>query len=465
MIEKERISFLNQKPVYNKQYLLYWMQASQRTENNHALEYAVQRANERRKPLLVFFGITDSFPEANLRHYTFMLQGLQEVQSELKQRNIGLIIRYASPEKEVLTLAEHADLVIVDRGYLKIQQQWREYAAKHLDCLLIQVESEVVVPVELVSSKEEYSARTIRGKIHTYRDDFLNYVPQQESDYSSVNLDLESVDLSSLDKAQSLLRCDRTVKPVTHFRGGSRAASELLDAFINHKFDQYPELRNNPEMDWTSHLSPYLHFGQISPLTIVFRILEQQHPAEEAFLEELIVRRELSMNFVFYNPLYDSYDAIPPWAKDTLNNHRDDPRDYMYTLKELENANTHDEYWNAAQQEMVFRGKMHGYMRMYWGKKILEWSSTPEEAFSHALYLNNKYELDGRDPNGFTGVAWCFGKHDRAWQERPIFGKVRYMNANGLKRKFDIDKYVQRVKKIVKDTKNNRNSLLGSGSS
>jgi len=458
MIEKERISSLNERLVHNKQYVLYWMQTSQRTENNHALEYAVQKANERKKPLLVFFGMTDSFPGANLRHYTFMLQGLQDVESELKQRNIGLIIRHASPEKEVLRLTQNADLVVVDRGYLRIQQQWREYAARRLDCLLIQVESDVVVPVELVSSKEEYSARTIRGKIHKYRDGFLNLLPQQKAAHPSVNADFESVDISSPDKVQSLLKLDRTVEPVNHFRGGSRTAAELLDDFINHKLDQFSELRNHPELDITSHLSPYLHFGQISPLTIVFRVLERQSPGEEAFLEELIVRRELSMNFVYYNSYYDSYKSVPQWAQDTLKDHCDDPREYLYSLKELENAETHDAYWNAAQQEMVFRGKMHGYMRMYWGKKILEWSSSPKEAFQRALFLNNKYELDGRDPNGFTGVAWCFGKHDRAWQERPIFGKVRYMNANGLKRKFDIDKYVQRVDKIVKDIKNNRNS-------
>lgn len=458
MIEKERITYLNQKPVQNKQYVLYWMQASQRTENNHALEYAIKHANGYKKPLVVFFGITDNFPEANLRHYIFMLQGLKEVEDELKQRGIGMIIRYGSPEKEVLKLAERADLVVVDRGYLRIQRQWREYAAEYADCLFIQVESEVIVPIELVSSKEEYSARTIRSKIHKYRDDFLNYLPQQESNYPSVNLDIETIDISSLDTIQSQLQVDQTVAPITHFRGGSQAAAEQLDDFIHNKLDQFPELRNHPELDLVSHQSPYLHFGQISPLTIVFRVLERQSPGEEAFLEELIVRRELSMNFVFYNPFYDSYDAIPPWAQDTLTDHKDDPREYLYTREELENANTHDEYWNAAQREMVFRGKMHGYMRMYWGKKILEWSPTPEDAFQRTLFLNNKYELDGRDPNGFTGVAWCFGKHDRAWQERPIFGKIRYMNANGLKRKFDIDRYVKRVEKIVKDSKSNRNS-------
>ncbi|MEJ2629426.1 MAG: deoxyribodipyrimidine photolyase, partial [bacterium] len=344
----------------------------------------------------------------------------------------------------MLLLAERADLVVVDRGYLRIQQQWRHYAAEHLDCPLIQVESEVVIPVTLVSPKEEYSARTIRGKIYSYRDRFLTMVPQQEADLSSLDFDLESMDISTLDGILSHLNIDSSVKPVSHFSGGSRTAQKFLQEFVEHKLDRYPELRNHPELDWISHLSPYLHFGQISPLTIVFRVLERKSPGEEAFLEELIIRRELSMNFVYYNPLYDSYQGIPQWARNTLHDHRDDTREYLYSQEELEKAETHDVYWNAAQREMVFRGKMHGYMRMYWGKKILEWSSSPEQAFRLALYLNNKYELDGRDPNGFTGVAWCFGLHDRAWKERPVFGKIRYMNAKGLKRKFDIDQYVQR---------------------
>jgi deoxyribodipyrimidine photo-lyase len=190
-------------------------------------------------------------------------------------------------------------------------------------------------------------------------------------------------------------------------------------------------------------MSPYLHFGQISPLYIALKVSKTRSLGAEAFFEELIIRRELSMNFVFYNEKYDSFKSIPDWAKKTLRAHQKDRRPYLYSPKELENAGTHDPYWNAAQKEMVITGKMHGYMRMYWGKKILEWSKTPEEAFKVALYLNNKYELDGRDPNGFIGVAWCFGKHDRPWGERAIFGNVRYMNDKGLKRKFDADKYVK----------------------
>jgi deoxyribodipyrimidine photo-lyase len=191
-------------------------------------------------------------------------------------------------------------------------------------------------------------------------------------------------------------------------------------------------------------LSPYLHFGQISPSYTASEVGSYGGPNSDAFLEELIVRRELSMNFNHFNPKYDSFSGLPDWAKKTLLERQEDLRKYLYTMEDLEKALTHDPYWNTAQKEMVITGKMHGYMRMYWGKKILEWTATPQDAFETALYLNNKYELDGRDPNGFTGVAWCFGNHDRPWARRPIFGNIRYMSEDGLKRKFDADKYTRK---------------------
>jgi deoxyribodipyrimidine photo-lyase len=207
----------------------------------------------------------------------------------------------------------------------------------------------------------------------------------------------------------------------------------------------YGQKGSDPGAHMVSDLSPYIHFGQISPVYIAREVIRCNKAGKDAFLEELIVRRELSINYVYYNDFYAGYEALPAWARETLSAHKGDKRPYLYDLQSLERAETHDPYWNAAQAEMVRRGKMHGYMRMYWGKKILEWSPSPREAFSRALYLNNKYELDGRDPNGFAGVAWCFGKHDRAWPERPVFGKVRYMNAAGLERKFNMAAYVKSI--------------------
>jgi deoxyribodipyrimidine photo-lyase len=456
MIQKERVQLLNQKQIQNRQYVLYWMQASQRAEYNHALEAAILKANEFNKPLVVVFGITDDFPEANERHYRFMLEGLQETQAVLKSRGIKLIILHESPELAVLKVARQADLVITDGGYLKIQRAWRQYVAEHLDCLMVQVESDVVVPVQVASQKENYSAATLRPRINQQLDYFLKSLSAHEVKISSLDeqLDFQELDISNLEMALNKLVIDRSVKGVSLFKGGTSTASEYLENFLNTKFKDYAELRNDPSLDYCSNMSPYLHFGQVSPLFIALKALETDQPGVDKFFDELIIRRELSMNFIFYQPAYDRFECLPDWARTTLAEHQFDPREFSYSLEAFEQAKTHDPYWNAAQMEMVLTGKIQGYMRMYWGKKILEWSPEPETAFKTALYLNNKYELDGRDPNGFAGVAWCFGKHDRAWPERPVFGKVRYMNANGLERKFDIKKYVRQIELL----KNQANS-------
>ena len=377
-------------------------------------------------------------------------KGLREVKQSLEKRGIQMVILHKSPEKGVMQLAKKASLVVVDRGYLRIQREWRNDVAKRIDCPFIQVESDVIVPIEETSPKEEYAAATIRSKIHKKLNHFLIPLKQRDPTVDSLSMDFDFFDIDDVGKAISKLRIDRSVQKVDFFKGGTREARKHLEVFLEGKLDRFPELRNDPTLDYLSQMSPYLHFGQISPLFIALKVKETKSPGIEAFLEELIVRRELSMNFVFYNEQYDSYEAIPEWAKKSLKSHRRDKRHYLYSLEELEQAKTHDPYWNAAQKEMVVKGKMHGYMRMYWGKKIIEWSKTPEEAFCAALYLNNKYELDGRDPNGFTGVAWCFGKHDRPWGERPIFGNVRYMNDKGLKRKFDADQYVELMMKLDK---------------
>ena len=448
MIQKERIKALNKKGMKKGAYVLYWMQASQRTEYNHALEFAILKANELRRPLIVFFGITDHFPEANERHYAFMLEGFREVKQSLEKRGIQMVILHKSPEVGAVQLAKKASLAVVDRGYLRIQRQWRNDVANKIDCPLIQVESDVIVPVEEASPKEEYAAATLRPKINKKLIYFLVPLNQREPAIPSLSMDIDSFDIDDIGKAISKLRIDRSVQKVDSFKGGTKEALRHLEVFLEGKLDRFPELRNDPTLDYLSHMSPYLHFGQISPLFIVLKVKQTRSPGIEAFLEELVVRRELSMNFTFYNEKYDSFESIPEWAKKSLRSHQKDKRQYLYRLEELEQAKTHDPYWNAAQREMVVKGKMHGYMRMYWGKKIIEWSKTPEEAFRAALYLNNKYELDGRDPNGFTGVAWCFGKHDRHWGERPIFGNVRYMNDKGLKRKFDADEYVKMMSQL-----------------
>ena len=448
IIEQERIQALNDGRIGRGEYVLYWMQASQRAEYNHALEYAIARGNELGLPVVVFFGLIDRFPDATLRHYRFMLEGLGEVRESLAERGILFVTRHIPPARGVVELSRRAALVVCDRGYLRIQRAWRAAAAGRIRCPLVQVESDVVVPVETASPKEEYAAMTIRPKIRSRLDEYL--VPMRKSKVrrSSLHLKFETMDLADLDAALEVVRTGKRPGPTPFYRGGFKEAKRRLDSFIRGGLDHFEDLRNDPGVDNLSHMSPYLHFGQISPLYIALRVRRAGGPGVEAYLEELVVRRELSMNFVLYNDSYDSLDGLPDWCRKTLKAHERDEREYIYGGKELERFETHDPYWNAAQKEMVLTGKMHGYMRMYWGKKIIEWSRTPEEAFSTALRLNNRYELDGRDPNGFTGVAWCFGKHDRPWRERPVFGTIRYMNDRGLRRKFDVDRYVRRIEAL-----------------
>jgi len=456
MIQPERIQFLNDETARDGDYVLYWMQRAQRASCNHALEYAVREANGLGLPLVAVFGITQRFPDGNARSYAFMLEGLRDTARRFEERGIKLVVKVRPPVDAVRDLADGAALVVVDRGYLRIERRWRERVARRLSCRLVQVESDAIVPVETASEKEEYAAYTIRPKIQEHRDKFL--VELEETPLERDSLSVEYEDDGQLDALEDIgdllnrLRINRSASAVDTFLGGTSQAQALLDDFIAHKLDRYADGRNDPSQDYLSHMSPYLHFGQISPLDIALRVRNvRDGEAEnvEAYLEELIVRRELSMNFCTYNPEYDSLACLPGWASETLEAHADDPREYVYDERTLEAGRTHDPYWNAAQQEMVLTGKMHGYMRMYWGKKILEWSPDPEVAFRVALTLNNRYELDGRDPNGFAGVAWCFGNHDRAWAEREVYGKVRYMSAGGLERKFDIDAYVRKVKRLA----------------
>ncbi|MHC4744535.1 MAG: deoxyribodipyrimidine photo-lyase [Planctomycetota bacterium] len=448
MIQPKRIIHLNRKSVRGGRYVLYWMQAAQRTEHNHALEYAIERANQLNKPLVVVFGLTDDYPEANLRHYYFMLEGLAETRAALEARGIRTVIRRMSPDAAAVELSKDAALAVVDAGHLRVQRKWRNSAAERIDCPLYEVETNLIVPIRQASFKEEFSAGTFRPRIKSKLGYYLVPLKNKKPKRDSLGLKFDSFDISDIDKALAALSIDRSVGKVNSLHGGASQAKRRLRSFLKNKLDRYDQLRNDPALDYLSNMSPYLHFGQISPLYIALQVMQTDSPGKDAYLEELIVRRELSHNFVFYNDKYDAFEGLPPWAKRTLNFHRRDKREYLYSLGEFEQAKTHDPYWNATQKQMLITGKMHGYMRMYWGKKILEWTKTPRTAFRIALYLNNRYELDGRDPNGFAGVAWCFGKHDRAWGERPVFGKIRYMNAAGLKRKFDPDEYVKKIERL-----------------
>ena len=444
-VHPARIQSLNDVAPRPGRYVLYWMQASCRAEWNHALEHAIERANEARLPVLAGFGLTADFPEANARHYTFLLEGLRDAQRGLERRGIPLVVRRGAPDAIAADLARDAALVVTDRGYLRVQREWRARAARSVACSLVQVESDVVVPVESASHKEEYSAATLRPKIGRLLREFLTPLARVRMRAAPLRDVPASLDLGAVPGIVSSLGVDASVPPVAGITGGAAHARRRLAAFVRTRLRRYHADRNDPGLDGQSGLGPYLHFGHISPLQIALAAKARRGPGLAAFLEELIVRRELSMNFTHRNPHYDRFECLPAWCRATLRAHARDRRAERYTEEELELARTRDPYWNAAQREMVVSGHMHGYMRMYWGKKILEWMPSPEQAFATALRLNNRYQLDGRDPNGFAGVAWCFGKHDRPWAERPVFGTVRYMNAAGLRRKFDIDAYLRRV--------------------
>ncbi|MFU8780995.1 MAG: deoxyribodipyrimidine photo-lyase [Kiritimatiellia bacterium] len=434
-------------PLPGKRYVLYWMQQAQRTRDNLALDWARAAAHACQLPLLVAFALTPNYPGANARHYQFMLEGLADVEKELLDSSIAFVMRLGNPPDVITELARDAALLVGDIGYLRIQRAWRKQIAQNIECPFSAIETDVVVPIKLVSDKEEYAARTIRPKIHRLWDRFLE-VPPPSKPHATQPLQHVPKSDFALPTSVHELAVDQRVAPAPGFKGGQQAANRQLAAFIRQGLSMYHTERNDPANNLCSNMSPYLHFGQISPLDIARQIRASGTPAEAiaSYLEELIIRRELSMNFVYFNTGYDQYQtAIPEWARKTLAKHACDKRATVYTRAQMETAQTHDPYWNAAQTEMVQQGKMHNYMRMYWGKKVIEWTRSPEEAFSILIEMNDRYEIDGRDPNGYTGIAWCFGKHDRPWTERDIFGTVRYMAASGLERKFKIQHYVDRI--------------------
>jgi deoxyribodipyrimidine photo-lyase len=437
MIHPARIHQLNDKPARNGGFVLYWIQQSQRAEWNHALEYAVERANGLGLPVAVVFGLMDNYPEATERHYAFMLQGLEETFRILEKRGIGAFIGRGHPAEVALKAGCEAALIVCDMGYLRHQADWRARVAEEAGCEVVEIESDVVVPVETASDHAEYMARTLRPKLLKRLDEFLKPVQEVRVKFQP------RMDTDFHGWERTVPKVGKTGK----FIGGTSEAKKRLKKFIAESLAVYDKHSNQPQTDDVSMLSPYLHFGQISPLYIASEILATvgRTSSSGGFLEQLIVRRELAINFVWFTPDYDRFSCLPDWAKLTLKNHAKDKREYLYSREQLEQSRTHDPYWNAAMTEMRVTGFMHNYMRMYWGKKVLEWSRSPEEAFETLLAINNKYFLDGRDPNSYAGVAWVFGKHDTAWAERPIFGKTRYMNAAGLKRKCDIEGYVEKV--------------------
>ncbi|KAB0682931.1 deoxyribodipyrimidine photo-lyase [Aureimonas leprariae] len=455
-IEAERIRVLADRPANEKgTYVLYLLQQANRSSFNPALEYAIAEANRLGLPIVACFGLldgSDGFPEANERHYAFLLQGLSDAAAGLAKRRIGFVMRKCSPAEIAIDLAKHAAILVLDRGYLAIQKRWYEEILKAVSTRVVQVEGDVVVPLETASDHHEFAARTLRPKIGKRLDEFLQPLAAVKPKHDAAALGLKSqLDISDPDKVLAGMTLDRSVPPVKRFRGGETEARRRLKAFLAGPFADYGEVRGKPEAGAASHMSPYLHFGQISPVEIALVVRAAAKGGEDdksAYVEEVVVRRELAMNHVFYTDGYDAYDrAIPEWARKALAEHAKDERPQLYSDDELVEGRTHDRYWNAAMAEMRETGFMHNHLRMYWGKKILEWSRSPKEGFERTLRINNRFFLDGRDPNSFTNVGWVYGLHDRPWGRRKVFGTVRYQGDNTLK-KFDADAYVRTVEKL-----------------
>ncbi|KZK74353.1 MAG: deoxyribodipyrimidine photolyase [Pelodictyon luteolum] len=507
MIDPRCISVLNSAPGISGP-VIYWMSRDQRVEQNRALLYAQDCAMATGAPLIVVFTLSGSFIGATLRQYDFMLKGLMEVEHRLRNLGIGFVLLEGKPAGEIVRFSESigGGCVITDYSPLRISRQWKAEVAAVLPVPLIEVDAHNIVPCLTASGKQEYAARTFRPKISRLLGEFLMPLEPVERMPSS-----EAWAPTDWEGMRARLQVESPTGTVRAPEPGESAALRHLETFIGERLDVYGEQRNDPNAGATSGLSPYLHFGHIWAGTVALEargvmnvlnsrspegslptgmlnsrspegslptgmlnsrspegslptgmlnsqspegihptgVLNGRSPVEStaAFLEELIVRRELSDNYCAYNSRYDSFDGLPLWAQASLDRHATDPREAIYTPGEFEEGRTHDPLWNAAQHELLHTGSIHGYMRMYWAKKILEWSPSPREAFETAVWLNDRYSLDGRDPNGYAGVAWSIGGlHDRPWFERPVYGKIRYMNAAGCRRKFDVERYIRKQK-------------------
>lgn len=436
----------------------YWMSRDQRVKDNWALLFARRIALEAEVPVVVVFCLVNRFLGALRRHYEFMLKGLQEVDSVLARKKIPFFFLRGEPEKRIPEFVREYGIgtLVTDFSPLRIKRAWTEKVASQVEIPFYEVDAHNVVPCWEASQKQEYAAHTFRPKFYRLLPEFLTEYPELEANIEFPEIPSNSGKSETFPKVQkntigtllpeAFLKENADFLPDPEFfEAGETAARKVMDDFLTNKLNSYSALRNDPTKNAVSNLSPYLHFGQISAQRVALEVgkTESDLESKEAFLDELLVRKELADNFCYFNPFYDSFDGFPEWAKKTLDSHRNDQRDQIYTPEELEAGKTYDPLWNASQMELLSRGKMHGYMRMYWAKKILEWSESPEKALETAIYLNDRYELDGRDPNGYTGIAWSIGGiHDRAWKEREIFGKIRYMSYEGSKRKFDINSYI-----------------------
>lgn len=443
IVNTERIRILREGKSIDGP-VIYWMHRDMRAHDNWALLYAQELALAKNQSIRVGMVLRRDLEGHHItkRTFDFMAGGIIEVARDLEKLNIPFDVIFGEPALEIPKYLNknRASALVTDFSPLKRSRAWKRAVGNKISVPFFEVDTHNIVPCWVASKKQEYGAYTLRPKINKALSTFLKDIPKLKKQKTEVDNQIKH-----LEKRLKSINVDQGVGTTDWIEPGSRAARKVLNKFLNHKLAQFDAHRNDPNMEAQSGLSPYLHFGHISSQRIALELMKVSghKSAKEGFMEELIVRKELSDNFCLYNENYDSVAGFPEWAKKTLEEHRKDAREYLYTKQQFETAKTHDHLWNAAQIQMVKTGKMHGYMRMYWAKKILEWTRDPEEAMKIAIFLNDKYSIDGRDPNGYTGIAWSIGGvHDRAWSERPIFGKIRYMNFNGCKSKFDVKQYM-----------------------
>lgn len=459
----ERITLLNDKPENKKaRYVLYWMQMYKRTTHNHALKFAIEKANELDLPLVVYEGLKFYYPWASDRIHTFILEGVEEKRAAFERLGITYVFYLQkdkkSPKQTVKKIAQDAAILVTDDFPCFIIPDHNRAVTGKAKIPVYAVDSNDIIPMSRFE-KEEYGAYTIRPKIKKILDEYL--APFKETRIknkrTNVKVDCPDTIVTAKNVAKLVAECDidHDVKPSPVYHGGTKNGRKRLKQFVEKILPGYDESRNKPEIDGSSRLSSYLHFGFLSPLEIALAVKAAKAPkkSKDAFLEELIVRRELSYNFTSFNKDYDSLKALPNWSQETMREHVKDERPEIFSLKELENCETYDELWNAAQREMNLTGEVHNYVRMLWGKLVIQWSKNYEEAFAALEHLNNKYCLDGRNPNSYAGILWCFGKHDRPWMERGIFGKMRYMTSNSTGKKFDSKKYIEWTKSLEESPK------------
>ncbi len=430
--------------------VVYWMQHAQRAVDNPALEMAITVANALDLPVVVYFGVIANYPNANWRHYHFLAQGLRDVAADLAERGIEFVVRRSvdGDSLEAFLAEVDAAMLVGDENVCREPERWRRALAGRVAIPYWTVDADVVVP-SAIFNRSFVLLHHFRPHLKRELEAWLRPIPVVEPVREWDGGQLRGWELAGEITEGFPKEFDRRVGPVESFTGGTHAALRRLREFTETQLADYNEQRNYPEVRGTSQMSPYLHYGHISPVTIA--LAARRSAAEgkasketvEKFLDELIGWRELAVLFVRHNAHYDTWECAEPWAQRSLLAHAGDARPWLYSLEKLERGETHDELWNAAQREMVRTGWMHNYLRMYWAKKLLEWSPSVAVGYQWAVELNDRYELDGRDPNGYAGIAWAMvGKHDRPWFDRPVFGLIRYMSGESTGKKFDSKRYI-----------------------